>query len=73
MSEKEEIYKNLSEICQKKLQNEPKKQKIYQNIEKILSYKNSFKQISFEVAINILLDLDFSKQQAVEIYKQLVK
>ena len=70
---KEQIYKDLNKICQKKLQNEPEKQQIYQNIQKILSYKNAFEQINFEVAINILYDLGYSKQDALKIYKLLTE
>ena len=70
---KEEIYQHLMEICQQKLQNYTEKQQVYENIAKILSYTNPFEQISYEVAINVLLDLDYSKQEAVEIYKQLVE
>lgn len=72
MTKKEQIYQNLMEICEKKLQNDPKKQQIYQNIKKILSFPNPFEEISFEVAMNILSDLGFSKKQAIEIHRQLV-
>lgn len=70
---KDEIYQKLMQICQNKMQNNPKKQKIYESISKILSCKNAFQNISFEVAMNILLDLDYSQQDAIEIYKQLIK
>ena len=69
---KEQIYQNLMEICEKKLQNDPKKEQIYQNIKRILSFPNSFEDISFEVAMNILSDLGFSQKQATEVYKKLI-
>ena len=72
MINKEQIYKDLLKICEKKLQNDQKKQQIYQNIKKILSFPNPFEEISFEVAMNILSDLGFSKKQAIEIHRQLV-
>lgn len=71
---KQELYKSLSDICEKKLamasNDEVAK---YQSIKKILSHENCFEKINFEIAMNILFDLGFEKNQALEIYQKLIE
>ena len=70
---KQEIYKNLIELCDEKLKNATSQDlKKFESIKKILSHEDCFDKIQFEVAYNILIDLGFKKNEAMDLYKKLI-
>ena len=69
---KQELYKKLKNICIEKFQTSNNKT-IFQKILNILSTENCFEKMPFEISYNILLDLGFSKKEALEIYSKLVE
>ena len=69
---KQELNKLLLEKCEQKLVENDSDKAQYESIKKILSHEDCFDKIPFEVAMNILSDLGFSDDDALELYKKLI-
>lgn len=67
------MQEKLLEICENKLyQTKDEKQKTkLKLIEEILKTPNCFVHISFDTALNVLIELGFSKNDAQKAYKKL--
>ncbi len=76
MENKEEIISNLKNRCKIKLaenQKNKKKMLIYEMISTFLKDGESFfRSCDAEVAINVLIDLGFEKEEAKKLYLKLI-
>lgn len=74
---KENLINNLKDKCIKLIENCKKHnnfdlQKKYETILDILNVKNCFKQMDYNVAVNILDDLKIKKEKLLKVYQILI-
>ncbi len=71
---KEKLLTNLKVKCQTLMAEQTKstKKQIYATIMKILDTPNAFNFIDAGTSLNVLIDLGYSKEEAVKIYEQLI-
>lgn len=74
---KELLMKELSLKCSQYLldamtDNNKSKIELYNNIKEILNTASPFSHLDTEVTLNILYDLGYSKEDSIEIYKNLL-
>lgn len=76
MTKKEEIIKSLKEKCNtllKNAQNDKKKWLILNTISSFLNNnENFFQTCDAELAINVLMDLGYKKEEAKSLYLKLI-
>ncbi len=71
---KEKILNSLKEKCQKLLNEhqEDSKKRIYESIMNILNSPDAFSFIDAGTSLNILIDLGYSKAEAIKVYGILI-
>ena len=71
---KERILENLKDKCQKLLNENQidSKKKIYESIMNILNSPDAFSFIDAGTSLNILIDLGYSKAEAIKVYGILI-
>lgn len=65
------MQKKLKELCNKLIE-ENKDEEKYQTILKLLEEEQCFFKLSIEDSISILMDLGFTKEEALNIYTELI-
>ena len=68
---KQKIYNELIVLCKKKIETSQKPEK-FEKILKIIQTEDAFERMTFDISMNILLDLGFSNNDALEVYKKLI-
>lgn len=71
---KEKILNSLKDKCQKLLNENQidSKKKIYESIMNILNSPDAFSFIDIGTSLNILIDLGYSKAEAIKVYGILI-
>ncbi len=72
--EKEKLLKELKAKCRKIIADctDERKLNIYEKIAQIMEVPNAFARINVVTAINILVDLGYTKEEAKALYPKLI-